>query len=335
MRASVRHAYGDPDLLRVEEVPTPSPRPDEIRVRIRAASVNLGDWELLTGQPPYITFLAGLFGQKPRYELPHPDGARGPKYAILGTDFAGEVDAVGSDVTRFRTGDPVFGESSTFGAFAEYACVRADGPVARKPESLSFDVAAAVPQATFIALQGLDRAKVGEGDQVLINGAGGGAGSFAVQIAKARGALVTGVDGPGKQELMRELGADRVLDYTQEDFAARAERYDAILDLAAYRSVSACRDVLRPGGTYLAAGGSGSVMWKTLLLGPLLSAFGRTNVGFLLADSRAEDLERMIELIATGAVKPSIERRYSLEEAGEAIRSLGEKRSKGKVLVVP
>ena len=219
MKAAVRHEYGPPEVLNVEEVQTPTPADDEVLVRVHAASVNLGDWEILTGDPLFITVLAQIFGSKPRYEVVSSNdrgttarrsGLFKPKYKILGTDMAGRVEAVGRKVTQFQPGDEVFGMSD-FGAFAEYVCVPEKAALVPKPDSMTFEQAAAVPQATFIALQGIrDKAQVEPGQKVLVNGAGGGAGTFAVQIAKSYGAEVTAVDGPGKLEMMRSIGADHV-----------------------------------------------------------------------------------------------------------------------------
>ncbi len=347
MKAAVRHEYGPPEVLNVEEVQTPTPADDEVLVRVHAASVNLGDWEILTADPLYITVLARIFGPKPRHKVvsSNDDGAsarRGglfkPRYKILGTDIAGRVEAVGKNVTQFQPGDEVFGDTSVsgFGAFAEYACVPEKAVLIPKPASMTFEQAAAVPQAAFIALQGLrDKAQVQVGQKVLVNGAGGGAGTFAVQIAKSYGAEVTGVDGPGKLEMLRSIGADHVIDYTQEDFTQNGQRYDVILDLAAYRSVFKSRRSLTPNGIYLMAGGSGTALWQSVLLGPLISMIGKRRVVFLLAESRREDLTHMKELFETGKVVPIIDGLYPLDQAGEALRRLGEKHSKGKVIITP
>lgn len=340
MKAAVRHEYGPPEVLRLEEVRKPTPREDEVLVRVRAASVNLGDWELLTGRPRWIAVLASIFGRSPRREvassIPRRGRGRQPRYKILGTDFAGRVEAVGSRVTRFRPGDEVLGDSANdgFGAFAEYVCVREKAALVAKPPGMSFEQAAALPQATFIAVQGIrDKGRVGPGKTVLVNGAGGGAGSFAVQLARHYGAEITGVDGPEKLELMRSIGARHVVDYTREDFAHGTRRYDLILDLAAYRTVFESRRALAPGGIYLVAGGSGTATWQSVFLGPLISSRTKGRVAMLLAASRSENLSFMLALVAAGEVVPVVDRSYPLEQAGEALRRVGEKRSQGKVLI--
>ncbi len=342
MKAAVRQAYGPPEVLRLEEVTTPTPADDEILIRVRAASINLGDWELLTGKPLFISVLAHLFSRDQEYEFAPTSvttskgGFFPPKAKILGTDVAGRVDAVGNNVTQFQEGDEVFGMAERFGAFAEYVCVSETAPMVKKPASMSFEQAAALPQATHIALQAIrDKAKVQPGQTVLVNGAGGGAGTLAVQLAKLYGAEVTGVDGPSKLDMLRSIGADHVIDYTQEDFCRNGERYDAILDMAAYRSVFRSRRSLTSSGIYLMGGGSGTATWQSALLGPVISKFGRGRVAFLLAESRREDLIDVGELFEAGKVTPIIDRSYPLCDAGEALRRVGEKQGIGKVLIIP
>lgn len=341
MKAAIRHEYGPPDVLKVEEVPTPTPRADEVLIRVHAASVNLGDWEVLTGHPRYIAVLGQIFGPKPRRDVASPSRRGGlfePKYKILGTDVAGRVEVVGRSVTQFQSGDEVFGDCGIagFGAFAEYVCVPEQAALVRKPASMTFEQAAAIPQAAFIALKGIrDKANVQPGQKVVINGAGGGAGTFAVQLAKWCGAEVTGVDGPSKLEMLRSIGADHVIDYTREDFTRNGQRYDAILDMAASRSVFECRRSLTPNGIYLMVGGSGTALWQSVFLGPLISRTGNGRVALLLAGSSRDDLTLMVELFEAGKVVPVIDRCYPLGETGEALRRLGEKRSKGKVIITP
>ena len=342
MKAAVRQVYGPPEVLKLEEVATPTPADDEILIRVGAASINLGDWELLTGRPLFISILAHLFSREQRYEFAPKSvtaskgGFFPPKARILGTDVAGRVEAVGNNVTQFQAGDEVFGMVENFGAFSEYVCVSETAPIVEKPASMSFEQAAALPQATHIALQAIrDKAQVQPGQTVLVNGAGGGAGTLAVQLAKLYGAEVTGVDGPTKLDMLRSIGADHVIDYTQEDFNRNGKRYDAILDMAAYRSVFKSRRSLTSSGIYLMAGGSGTATWQSALLGPVISKFGRGRVAFLLAESRREDLIHMGELFEAGNVTPVIDRSYPLGNAGEALRRVGEKQGIGKVIIIP
>ncbi len=343
MKAAVRYEYGPPEVVKLEEVPTPIPADDEVLVRVHAASVNLGDWEMLTGEPLFISVLANVFAPKPRDEVASSTGvgARAgglfkSKFKILGTDVAGQVEAVGRNVVQFKPKDEVFGMCS-FGAFAEYVCVPEKAPLVPKPASMTFEQAAAIPQAAFIALGGIrDKARVQAGQKVLVNGAGGGAGTFTVQIAKLYGAEVTGVDGPGKLEMLRSIGADHVIDYTREDYTQNGQRYDVILDLAAYRTVFESRRSLAPNGIYLmAGGGTGRAMWQSLFLGPLISRTGNGRVAFLLADSKRDDLMHMCELFEAGKVVPVIDGCYPLSETGEALRRLGDKQSNGKVIITP
>ena len=336
MKAAVRQVYGPPEVLRLEEVATPVPGNDEILIRVCAASINLGDWELLTGRPIFISALAHLFSREQRYEFAPTSvtatkgGFFPPKAKILGTDVAGRVEAVGNNVNQFQAGDEIFGMAQGFGAFAEYVCVAETAPMVNKPASMSFEQAAALPQATHIALQAIrDKARVQSGQTVLVNGAGGGAGTLAVQLAKLYGAEVTGVDGPAKLDMLRSIGADHVIDYTKEDFNRNGKRYDAILDMAAYRSVFKSRRSLTSSGIYLMGGGSGTAAWQSALLGPVISKFGNGRVAFLLADSRP------IPLFEAGKVTPVIDRSYSLCDVGEALRRVGEKQGIGKVIIIP
>jgi NADPH:quinone reductase-like Zn-dependent oxidoreductase len=342
MKAVVRQKYGPPEVLKLEDVATPAPADDEILIRVVAASINLGDWELLTGRPRFISVLAHLFSREQQYEFASTSVTAGkggifpPKAKILGTDVAGHVEAVGKNVTRFQVGDEIFGMAEGFGAFAEYVCVSATVPMVNKPASMSFEQAAALPQATHIALQAIrDKAQVQSDQTVLINGAGGGAGTLAVQLAKMYGAKVTGVDGPTKLDMLRSIGADHVIDYTQVDFNRNGERYDAILDMAAYRNVFKSRRSLTTSGIYLMGGGSGTATWQSALLGPVISTLGSRRVVFLLAESRREDLIHIGELFEAGKVTLVIDRSYPLCDAGEALRRVGEKQGIGKVIIVP
>jgi NADPH:quinone reductase-like Zn-dependent oxidoreductase len=348
MKAAVRHEYGPPEVVRLEEIQAPTPTDHEILIRVHAASVNLGDWELLTADPLYITVLATLFVPKPRHDVvpAHRSAASArrtwslfkPKFRILGSDFAGRVEALGRDVTEFHVGDEVFGDCAIagFGAFAEYVCVPDRAALAPKPAGMSFEQAAAIPQAAFIALQGLrNEAKVQAGQRVLINGAGGGAGSFAVQIARMYGADVTAVDGPTKLGMLRSIGADHVIDYTREDFTRNGQRYDVVLDMAAYRTIFECRRSLTPNGIYLMSGGSGTALCQSAFIGPFISRGGKGRVKLLLANPNREDLVFMTELFETDRVVPIVDRVYPLSEAADALRRVGEKQSIGKVVITP
>ena len=341
MKAMVRHAYGPPDLLRLEEVETPTPADDELLLRVRAASLNLGDWELMTGRPRYITALSRIFGGRARVCPSTPSDERRsllgrlfePKFKILGCDVAGRVEAVGAEVTRFAPGDDVFG-LCMFGACAEYACLPQDSPLLHKPANLPWDQAAALPQAAFLAVQAIrDKARVEAGQKVLIVGAGGGAGTLAVQLAKASGAEVTGVDRGSKAEMLRSIGADQVIDYQREEFTENGQRYDFIFDLVAHRSVFTCMRSLAPGGLYLAAGGSLRPFCQSLFLGPLISKLSSKRVGFLMAHTDTENLEYSLQRMESGTLAPVIDRGYPLNELPEAVRRVGEGRALGKIII--
>lgn len=319
MKAVLRREYGSPAVLELGEADTPEPGDDDVLVRVRAASVNRLDWYSLTGTPWIGRPAMGL---------------RRPKSCLLGTDFAGTVEAVGRNVTELARGDEVYGGRS--GSFAEYVAVR-DG-VARKPANLSFEEAAAVPVAGLTALQGLrDQANLQPGEKVLVNGSSGGVGTFAVQIGKALGAHVTAVCSTAKVEQARELGADRVVDYTREDFTRCGERYDVLFDNAGSRSWRACRRVLEREATVVLVGGPK----RNRLLGPLGhfaavrigSAFSSRSAGFFLAKITRADLAVLRELIEVGKVRPAVERRYELSEIGAAIGYVGEGHACGKVVV--
>lgn len=320
MKAIVHNTYGSPDVLELQEIDKPDPTDDEVLVRVRAASVNPADWYGVTGTPYVGRVLMGL---------------RKPKSSSVRIDFAGTVEAVGRDVTEFRPGDEVFGRS---GAFAEYVCVRADGALALKPANLTFEQAAAVPVAALTALQGLrDKGQLQPGQKVLINGASGGVGTFAVQIAKALGAEVTGVCSTRNVDLARSLGADHVIDYTHEDFTRSDRRYDLMLDVAGSRSWSACRRVLNPQATLVIVGAPKG----NRLLGPLghivrvrLAALRSSQkVVFFVAKIDKADMVVLRELLEAGKVTPVIDRRYELSEIADALRYLGEGHAQGKVVL--
>ena len=337
MKAAVRHEYGTPEVLRIADVDRPVPRDDDVLVRVRAVAVTLGDWEILTRKPRYVSVLAGLFGPKPRYApIPRPDGGsrRMPKFQILGSDFSGTVEAVGALVDDFAPGDEVFGQAG-MGAMAEYVTARASR-VAQKPAAMTHEQAAALPEATGIAVVAVQtKGRVQKGQTVLVNGAGGGAGTIVVRLAKSLGAEVTGVDGPDKLDHMRSVGADRVMDYTTEDFTKTGDRYDVIVDLVATRSAFEAKRALTPGGLYLMAGGSGRTMIQTMPLAPLVSRIGNGRVGFILADANRDILETAIELFETGTVTPVIDGPHPLVEAAAALRRVGEGAANGRVVLTP
>jgi NADPH:quinone reductase-like Zn-dependent oxidoreductase len=319
VKAVVQHGYGSPDVLELVEVDKPAPADDEVLVHVRAASVNPADWYSMTGL---------LVGRT-------QTGLRKPKSPRLGTDMAGVVEAVGAAVTEFQVGDDVYGGRT--GAFAEYVCVR--NAVAPKPDNLTFEQAAAIPVAAITALQGLrDKGGLEPGQKVLINGASGGVGTFAVQIAKALGAAhVTGVCSTGNVNTARSLGADRVIDYTKEDFTRTGERYDVLLDVAGTRSYSEYRRVLEPTGRLVVVGAPKG----NRLLGPLahviklkLGSLGRSQkVVFFIAKLTREDLLVLNEMIEAGTMTPVIDRSYALSEIADAMRYLGEGHARGKIVV--
>jgi NADPH:quinone reductase-like Zn-dependent oxidoreductase len=312
MKAVLIHAYGPPDVLRVEEVARPTAADDEVLVAVRAASVNPFDWHLMRGAPLPVRVSFGL-------------GA--PKDPRFGVDLAGTVVALGAKVTRFHLGDAVFGAAR--GACAEYACVR-ESRAALKPEQVTFEQAAAVPIAGSTALQALrDKGQVRPGQRVLINGAAGGVGTFAVQIAKALGAHVTAVTSTRNVDLVRSLGADRVLDYTRDDFTQGGPRYDVLLDAVGNRALSGCRRVLLPGGIYVVVGGPFAVV-KTLALSRLLRAPRLVAHGATITPT---DLTALAGLMERAAVTPVIDRHYPLSDVSEAIRSLEAGHAQGKVTI--
>jgi len=317
MRAVVYTRYGPPDVLRVTDVETPVPKDDEVLVRVRAVSLNASDWEVLTGRPAYAR-LAGLFR---------------PRDRVIGSDIAGLVEAVGPQATRFRPGDDVFGYNGRMGGFAEYACVP-QSALAPKPPGMSYEEAASLPQAGNIALQGIvDRGRVRPGQRVLINGAGGGTGMYAVQLAKLHGAEVTGVDNVEKLEFMRSLGADHVIDYARENFTRNGRAYDLILDVAAHRSAFAYRRALAPGGRYLYVGGSVPSLLQVLVIGPLIGRAAHKRVRLLAVRLGVEHVGPLVELCQAGKITTIIDRRYPLSEAPDALRYLGEGHAKGKVII--
>jgi NADPH:quinone reductase-like Zn-dependent oxidoreductase len=318
MKAIVYAKYGPPEVLQLKEVAKPTPKDDEVLIKVQAVSVNRSDWEGLRGKPLYAR-LGGLL--KPRQQR-------------LGSDIAGRVEIAGRNIRRFQPGDEVFGDIlPRLGGFAEYVCAR-ESALALKPASMTFEQAAAIPQAAVIALQGIrDKGHVQPGQKVLINGAGGGAGTFAVQLAKMYGAEVTGVDNTGKLGFMRSLGADHVIDYTHADFTRNGKQYDLILDIVAHRSVFAYKRALRPNGSYFLAGGSVAIILQVLLLGPWISMIEGKKMRVLAVRPNTEDVDFMKELIEAGKVMPAIDKTYPLSEVPEAIGYVGEGHARGKVVI--
>jgi NADPH:quinone reductase-like Zn-dependent oxidoreductase len=319
MKAIVVSNYGSPDVLKCEEVEKPTAGADQVLIKVRAASVNPLD-RMMRGKPYLIRLMTGL---------------RKPKDTRLGRDVAGQVEAVGGNVTRFKPGDAVFG--TCHGAFAEYACA-SESKLAVKPDKVTFEQAASVPVAGLTALQGLrDKGQIRSGAKVLINGAAGGVGTFAVQIAKSFGAEVTAVCSTGKVDMVLFIGADRIIDYTREDFTKGEQRYDLIFDCAGTRSLSALKRLLNPKGVYVLVGAPAQGRW----LGPLArvlktlvaSWFVTEKLDLFLAQIRTEDLTLIGELIAAGKVTPVIGKRYQLSEVPEAIRYLEEGHARGKVVI--
>ena len=322
MKAIVRTKYGSPDVLKLEEIPEPTAGDDEVLVKVQAVGVNAADLENLRADPLYVRFSG--------FDL------LTPKIKVLGSDVAGRVETVGRNVTEFQPGDQVFGDIfyHGLGGFAECVCVPESAPLVLKPDSLTFEQAAAIPQAAVIALQGLrDKGKVQPGQKVLIIGAGGGAGTFAVQMAKSFGADVTGVDSTEKLEMMRSIGADRVIDYTREDFAEDGARYDLILDAVGRRSIFDFRRALSRNGSYVMVGGSTARIVQAVIVGRWFSMTGSQAMGLLVVKQNKKDLASVIELVEAGEVVPVIDRQYPLAEVADALRYLGEGHAKGKVVV--
>jgi NADPH:quinone reductase-like Zn-dependent oxidoreductase len=319
MKATIYTKYGPPDVLQFKEVEKPAPKDGEVLVKIHAASANPLDWHLMRGAP----FLVRLAG-----------GLRKPKDPRLGADFAGRVEAVGNNVTQFQPGDEVFGACT--GSFAEYASVP-ENRLALKPTKSSFEEAAAIPVAAITALQGLrDKGQIQHGQKVLINGASGGVGTFAVQIAKSYGAQVTGVCSTRNLDMVRSFGADHVIDYTQEDFTKNGQRYDLIYDAVGNRSVSEYKRALNPNGTCVIAGFQNLLrLFEHMVLGPLRSKSENKQVGLMgIAKMNRKDLMAMRALLEEGKVVPVIDRRYPLRETAEALRHLETGHARGKVVII-
>ena len=319
MKAVVYTRYGPPGMLRLTDVDRPVPKDSEVLVKVRAVSLNASDWEVLRGKPLYSR-IGGPFR---------------PRHHILGSDIAGQVEAAGRRATRFRPGEDVFADILSYmGGFAQYVCVP-QSALAPMPAGLTYEQAAALPQAGAIAWQGIkDKGQVQPGQKVLINGAGGGSGMYAIQLAKLTGAEVTGVDNTEKLEFMRSLGADHVVDYTREDFTRNGRTYDLILDLAGHRPALAYRGSLTPGGRYLYVGGSVATLLQVLLIGPLVGRAAGKRIRLLAVQLGAQHVTPIAELCQTGKITTVIDRRYALNETPEALRYLGEGHAKGKVVIL-
>lgn len=315
VKAMVYERYGPPDALELRDVPMPVPGEGDLLIRVVAASLNRSDWESLIGKPFYARM----------------NGLRRPRGTILGTDVAGVVEAVGSAVTSFRPGDEVFGDTMYHGGrtFAEYVRVSETAPIAHKPESLSFAAASTLPQAGIIALQAT--AGIEPGDRVLVNGGGGGGGMFVIQMAKAAGAEVTAVDNGHKQDFMRSVGADHVVDYTTTDYTTTGP-YDLVIDLVCERSVFAIRRAVAEGGRYAVVGGRVRNLLSILTVGQLLRAGGR-RIGMLMVRPTKDDLRRVAEMVVAGELRTEIDATYPLGQLPDALRHLGEGRALGKVVI--
>ena len=321
MRAIIYTKYGSPDVLQLKEIEKPVPKDNEILIKVHAASLNAADWHLLRAKP----FLVRLMGM----------GFLKPKNKILGADIAGKVEKVGRDIKQFQPGDDVFGDifNCGLGGFAEYVCATEDALVL-KPADTSFEEAAAVPLAALTALHGLrDIGNIQPGQKVLINGASGGVGTFAVQLAKYFGAKVTAVCSAGNIEMVSKLGADEVIDYTKEDFTKNGQHYDLILAANGYHSIFDYKRALSPKGVYVMSGGSGTQMFQAMLLGPAISMAGSKKMGGVSSKPNKKDLIFMKKLVESGNIVPVIDRHYPLNEVADAIRYLEEGHAKGKVII--
>jgi NADPH:quinone reductase-like Zn-dependent oxidoreductase len=319
MKAVVMERYGTPDVLELRDVAKPAPKADEVLVRVHAASVNDWDWGLLQGAPFVNRMLHGLFT---------------PKVQIIGGDIAGRVEAVGGDVKAFQPGDEVYGDlcMSGFGAFAEYACAPEAG-LAHKPARMTFEQAAAIPQAGMLAVQGLiDVGRIESGQTLLLNGAGGGVGTFALQMATLHDVEVTVVDKPGKLDMLRDMGAAHVIDYLEEDFTKSGKSYDLILDVKTNRSPFAYARALKPNGTYVTVGGNIPRLLQALVLGPLMSRLYNKHVRIVTLIPN-KDLAYMSELFEAGKLVPVIDGPYRLADVPEALRFFGTGDHKGKIIV--
>jgi len=326
MKAALRERYGSVDVVELRDIEKPQPADDQVLVRVRAASVNRGDLDGLTPRPQFVRLFIGL---------------RAPRQPRIGLDAAGEVEAVGPGVTRFKAGDRVFGDMFSFGAgsFAEYVCApeRAFLPI---PSGMTFELAATLPHSANLGVQGLrlrNGRTIKAGDRVLVDGASGNVGPFAVQIAKAAGAEVTGVARAEKLDFVRSLGADHVIDYTATDYTRAGQRYDWIVDTDSHHSLLAVRRALVPGGVYVTLGGTSWPILGSILAAPFISRAVGRRMGLLLwwKPFNPPDIQRVTDLIAEGAVRPAIDRRYPLDQVVDALRWVDEGHARGKVLVIP
>jgi NADPH:quinone reductase-like Zn-dependent oxidoreductase len=324
VKAAVHERYGSPDVVRIDDVGLPAPREDQVLVRVHAASVNRADLDLIHPKPSFLRLFIGL---------------RGPRNHRIGCDVAGVVESIGPSVTRFRPGDAVFADlySHGQGSLAEYVCAR-ERAFQPLPSGMSFEEAATLPHSAILALQGLrrrDGRTPRPGDRVLIGGASGNVGPFAVQIAKSLGAEVTGVCSTAKMDFVLTLGADHVIDYTKMDYTRAGLRYDWILDTDSHHSILRIRRALRPNGVYVTLGGTSSTLLGALVLGPLISLAGRRKMGLMLwwKPFDAGDVATLVALIGAGKVKPAIDRRYPLADVAEALRYVDEGRARGKVVI--
>lgn len=317
MKAIYYEKYGQPEDLQLVEVTKPAPKHNEVLVKVHAASINYVDWQVLRGESLMLRMMNGLF--KPKKNIP-------------GDDLAGTVESIGTEVKLFKPGDEVFGFSDC-GAFAEF-CSTTEDTLALKPAQVSFEAAAVVPTAGLTALQGLrDKGQIKPGHKVLIVGASGGVGTYAVQIAKHFGAEVTGLCSTEKMDLVHSIGADKIIDYTKQDFTKNGQLYDLIFSVGGSYSILAYERALNPGGKYICAGGSATQYFQALLLGPIIAAKGRKKITSMYSDVNEEDLEFLVELIETGKISPVIDKRYSLNRVPEALSYYGDGNVQGKIVI--
>ncbi|MEP5613471.1 MAG: NAD(P)-dependent alcohol dehydrogenase [Cyclobacteriaceae bacterium] len=320
MKAITYYEYGSVDNLKLEEVPKPQPKKNEICIKVHAASINSWDWDLVQGTPFYVRLAGG--------------GIKKPIKKIIGCDVAGIVESVGDGATLFKAGDEVFADISQYGwgGFAEYVCAKEKAFV-HKPSGMSFMEAAAIPQAGVMALQGIrDYRDIQPGEKVLINGAGGGVGTFAIQLAKLYDAHITAVDRTSKLDFMQTLGADEVIDFTEEDFTERDAAYDLILDVVGHHSIYDYKRVLKPGGDYRMIGGASSLILQSMFVAPFISMFGSKKMG-ILGHQPNKGLDHLIDLYSKNEVKPIIDSVFPLEETRDAFEYFGKGHVKGKVVI--